>query len=50
VTGRDVEPGERTTLTVPTVPGTTVEVGCQLESGDGERVVNRRAAPVEVAG
>jgi hypothetical protein len=50
VTWRDVEPGGRTTLTVPTVPGMTVEVGCQVESSDGARLVNRRAAQVEVAG
>jgi hypothetical protein len=50
VTWRDVEPGGRKTLTVPTVPGMTVEVGCQVESSDGARLVNRRAAQVEMAG
>jgi basic membrane lipoprotein Med (substrate-binding protein (PBP1-ABC) superfamily)/DNA-binding SARP family transcriptional activator len=50
LTWRAVEPGGRTTLTVPAVAGTTVELGCQVVSGDGERWVNRRAVQVEITG
>jgi hypothetical protein len=50
LTWRTVEPDGRTTLTLPTDPGTTVEVGCQVESSDGERWINHRAAQIEVAG
>ena len=50
LTFRTVEPGGRTTLSVAAVAGTTVEIGCQVETSDGERWVNRRAAQVEVAG
>jgi hypothetical protein len=50
LTWRTVEPGGRTAMAVPMVAGTTVEVGCQVESSDGERWVNRRAAQVEVVG
>jgi hypothetical protein len=32
------------------VAGTTVELGCQHEAGDGEHYLHRRAVQLEVAG
>jgi basic membrane lipoprotein Med (substrate-binding protein (PBP1-ABC) superfamily)/DNA-binding SARP family transcriptional activator len=47
---RDVEPDGRTRLVVPAVAGTTLELGCQRDAGDGEHYLHRRAVQVEVTG
>jgi hypothetical protein len=50
VSPRDVAAGGSTRLLVPAVGGTTVELGCQREAGDGERYLHHRAVQVEVTG
>jgi DNA-binding SARP family transcriptional activator/basic membrane lipoprotein Med (substrate-binding protein (PBP1-ABC) superfamily) len=48
---RDVEPGGSTRLVVvPADAGTTVEVGCQRDAGDGVHYLHRRAGQIEVTG